>query len=317
MINKVYNRVSRKIRRWYNQHHCYDFLSQCDGWEKLSEPVIGNEETGSIFDPYVYDFDGQFYMYASQRKYGSIILVKSINGETWGEFTTILSGIADSDWEEVVNRASVVRKDGIWYMWYTGQKNNKSCIGLAISKDGINFERCESNPVLYPQYDYERESVMNPCVLWDDDEQIFKMWYAAGETYEPDVICYATSKDGVDWKKNEGNPVLTASENEYDKAKVGGCDVKKISKDKYVMYYIGYQNIDNARICVATSVDGISKWVRNKNNPILSPSKGKWDSHAVYKPSVCWSKEEQKWYLWYNGRSNSNEYIGLAFKKEE
>ena len=36
---------------------------------------------------------------------------------------------------------------------------------------------------------------MNPFVMYEDGK--FKMWYAAGETYEPNVICYAESDDGV------------------------------------------------------------------------------------------------------------------------
>lgn len=75
------------------------------------------------------------------------------------------------------------------------------------------------------------------------------------------------------------------------------------------MYYIGYQNIDVARICYATSVDGIH-WIRPQYNIIISPSKMSWDSDAVYKPSFI--KYKGKQYLFYNGREHDNEYIGVA-----
>ena len=94
---------------------------------------------------------------------------------------------------------------------------------------------------------------MNPDVIYDKEENIFKMWYAARETYEPDVICYATRKDGITWIKHKKNPVFTANINKLslDSFKVGGCDVHKISNKKYIIFYIGYSDINTARIFVA------------------------------------------------------------------
>ena len=81
----------------------------------------------------------------------------------------------------------------------------------------------------------------------------------------------------------------------------------------YIMYYIGYQNLDVARICYAVSTDGIH-WCRTDNNYCLSPSQDAWDSDAVYKPAV--QSYQGKAYMWYNGRSGNQEYIGMAIKEE-
>ena len=136
------------------------------------------------------------------------------------------------------------------------------------------------------------------------------MWYAAGENYEPDVIFYAESTDGDHWKKRQ-EPVLTKLEShEWEKAKVGGCDVKLKADGTYEMYYIGYQNVDVARICYATSKDGLD-WNRSDNNLLIAPSKNRFDSDATYKPSVV--ERDGKQYMWYNGRHNHEEYIGLAY----
>lgn len=83
---------------------------------------------------------------------------------------------------------------------------------------------------------------MNPHVIYDIKEKIYKMWYAAGDTFEPDVISYATSKDGIKWKKYKYNPIFIPNKNKnsLDSFKVGGCDVHKISDNKYLMFYIGY-----------------------------------------------------------------------------
>lgn len=196
-------------------------------------------------------------------------------------------------------------------MWYTGQANGKSYIGYAESNDGLHFHRTRNEPLLIPEFDFEQDSVMNPCVLFDGG--IYKMWYAAGETYEPNVLCYAESDDGLHWRKSAFNPIFTCNKNNvYEQDRVGGCQVIKTEDMGYLMFYIGYEDINTARICLAQSEDGITNWKRYKNNPVISPDAGSWDADACYKPSVLWNEEQNTWMLWYNGRNGSPEYVGLA-----
>ena len=78
------------------------------------------------------------------------------------------------------------------------------------------------------------------------------------------------------------------------------------------MFYIGYEDIDTARICVAVSDNGVTGWRRLASNPIVSPGAETWDGDACYKPSAYRDKENKRWLLWYNGRRKSAEYIGLV-----
>ena len=157
---------------------------------------------------------------------------------------------------------------------------------------------------------------MIPDVIYDKDEKLFKMWYSAGEKYEPDVICYAISKDGKNWIKYKNNPIFKPNINKLslDFYKVGGSDVHKISKKNYLMFYIGYSDINTARIFIAKSNDGINNWTRSKN-PIIQPTKGKFDNDACYKPSLIFNKKINRWMIYYNGRNKNMEYIGVAFAK--
>lgn len=312
LIKKVFFRIKSKIRRMNSIRHAYDYPSESNGWKKYGTPLLGGKTMGTYFDPYVREWNDRFVMFASFRNGACIVRCESDDGITWTKPVEVLKGTEANDWENIVNRASVIKVNDVWYMWYTGQDAQSSRIGLAISKDGIHFKRYKKNPILIPDQKYEQQSVMNPCVLWDDNEHIFKMWYSAGQKYEPDVLCYATSEDGINWNKSKNNPVLCKGIEEYDQCKVGGCDIIKTDHG-YLMFYIGYQNVDNARICVAKSEDGI-EWRRDKNNPIISASRDSWDAHAVYKPAVCYREREQRWYLWYNGRKEYDEYIGLARK---
>ena len=157
---------------------------------------------------------------------------------------------------------------------------------------------------------------MIPHVIYDEEEKLFKMWYSAGETYEPDVICYATSENGINWTKYKHNPIFKPNKNKFslDFYKVGGADVHKISKNKYLMFYIGYSDIHTARIFVAKSNNGINNWKRSKN-PIIKPTKGKFDNDACYKPSGIFDKKNNRYMIYYNGRNKNKEYIGIAFSR--
>jgi predicted GH43/DUF377 family glycosyl hydrolase len=197
----------------------------------------------------------------------------------------------------------------LYHIWYTGQANGHSRIGYATSKDGKTWKRMSKEPVIMPDEPWEKVAVMCPSVIWDGKEKLYKMWYSGGEQYEPDAIGYATSKDGIHWKKYSRNPVFKNNpQNEWEQAKVTACHVIK-ENDEYLMFYIGFRDIDYAQIGIAKSKDGISNWQRHPQNPIIRPGAG-WDASAVYKPYVIF--DGKRWLLWYNGRNGSVEQIGIA-----
>lgn len=309
MISKVTSKIRRKIHK----RTVYKFPETCDGWEKLDSPVLGGTSDGSIYDPCIRKVGDIYVMFVSHRNSKSIIRYESLDGYKWKNPIVILKPKDINLWDNRVCRGNFIIKNDVWYLWYTGMCEGYACIGLAVSNDGINFERCQADPIITPEQPFEKNAVMNPCVIWDSEINMFKMWYSAGNIYEPDILCYATSDDGIKWEKYSGNPIFEPGQYFYDKYKVGGCDVVKY-KDSYYQFYIGYENVDNARICLATSLDGIL-WKRNKNNPILSATPNGWDADAVYKPSIYIDEENSVILLWYNGRTGNTEHIGLARKK--
>lgn len=165
-----------------------------------------------------------------------------------------------------------------------------------------------------PELPWEKDALMCPCVIYDDQERIFKMWYSGGEKYEPDAIGYATSPDGISWKKHLLNPVFTANSSFlWEKDRVTAMHVMK-ENGYYLGFYIGFANgFEKACIGLARSKDGISNWERHESNPILTPGQaGDWDDCNVYKPYVI--HHEGKWMLWYNASRQADrvEQIGLA-----
>ncbi len=275
-----------------------------------NSPVFGNDETGTFFDAYVWRDNGRYRMDFSYRREKACAVSFSDDGIHWETPVITLPANPESGWEEHVNRNCVIKVGDVYKMWYTGQARGHSFIGYAESADGIRFSRLPM-PVMIPEYPFENASVMNPCVLYEDG--LYKMWYSAGETYEPNANAYATSRDGLAWEKCRINPIFTCvPENEYEQNRIGGCQVIHTEDMGYLMFYIGYKDIDTACICVARSENGVTGWERSPINPLILPEKGRWDGDACYKPTAVWNEEENKWMLWYNGRTEDREYIGLA-----
>ena len=288
------------------------------GWTKYEKnPVLGSPELGTCFDVNVIaKGSAKYNMYFSWRPLKAIALVRSNDGVNWTEPEICLRHDETSGWEDNLNRSCTIFWNGEYHMWYTGQARGYSKIGYAKSKDGVHFTRVVRHPVLISERPHEGFSMMNPYVMRDDARGVFRMWYASGETYEPNVLCYAESKDGIVWEKSLLNPIFVHGEGKaWDRDRVGGCEVYQLKDGRYVMFYIGYSDIHTARIGAAISPDGIRCWKRLKGNPLVEPVPGEWDSAACYKPSAVWDEEGDCWRLWYNGRTGSREYIGMAIHK--
>jgi beta-1,2-mannobiose phosphorylase / 1,2-beta-oligomannan phosphorylase len=283
------------------------------GWQKWAHnPVLGGD-LGTCFDLTMLQEQDTYRMWFSWRPQRSIALSESQDGIHWNTPEIVL---APEAWEMEVNRPSVVKVENRYHLWYTGQtwegeRTGTSAICYATSSDGRNWVRVQSEPVLSAALPWEGVAAMCPHVLWDEAAQLFRMWYSGGEQYEPDAIGYASSRDGIHWQKYAANPMFAAHpEYAWEKAKVTACQVVPWQTG-YLMFYIGFADIDHAQIGLARSPDGITRWERHPANPLISPGKeDEWDADAVYKPYAIWNGE--RWLLWYNGRRANVEQIGLA-----
>lgn len=285
-------------------------------WQKYSSTqILGDSSTGSLFDPYCMidkKYDKKYRCYVSKRNEASIVLYTSSDGINFDDdYITILK--SDKPDEYIYNRATILFRNGTYYMYYTKQVNNtKSYIYRATSTDGISF-KFDKNPILTPTLDFEKESVMNPDVIYNEKTNQYMMYYAAGEIYEPDVIGLATSSDGKTWTKNK-EPVLAKNPDKKaaDSFKVGATDVF-IKDGIFYVFYIGYTDIDTGRIFMIKSNDDIN-FDRQSYEIVVAPDANGFDKESVYKPSVVHDEDNNRWLLYYNGRTEDREYIGLYIR---
>lgn len=113
-------------------------------------------------------------------------------------------------WEgkDIFNPCTVVR-DGKVYMLYraedfVGKHNGTSRIGLAVSEDGLHFERYPM-PVFYPEddeyTDIEWEGGVEDPRIVEDGNGTYYMTYTAYDGKQT-WLCIATSKDLIIWQKH-------------------------------------------------------------------------------------------------------------------
>jgi beta-1,2-mannobiose phosphorylase / 1,2-beta-oligomannan phosphorylase len=99
------------------------------------------------------------------------------------------------------------------------------------------------NPVLTATLPWERyDAVMTPCVI-ELENDVLRMYYSGGESYEPDAIGVAHSYDGgVTWVKH-GDPIFFPDPtSKHDKYKVTSPHV--IFHDGwYYMFYCGFRGM--------------------------------------------------------------------------
>lgn len=276
------------------------------GWRKYEKNPVILPHWGETFDPSINRLPDRYRLYYAWRPVRSIACSDSFDGFHWTRPMLCLPYDLESGWEEEVNRQTVVCRDGKYHMWYNGQilghlgmGDGSSVLGYATSDDGIHWKRYPE-PVLRGEKGWECENILCPHILWDRGLQRYRMWYSAGEFYDPIMVGYAESEDGITWHRHPDNPIFKPIyENLWERERVGGSTVVTDQEGWHYMFYISYEDAHKSTISVARSRDGITNWERHPENPLIAtgPSDS-WDSEAIFKPTVL--HEKGRWLLWYN-----------------
>jgi predicted GH43/DUF377 family glycosyl hydrolase len=196
-------------------------------------------------------------------------------------------------WElkDVFNPAVIV-KDGKIYMIYraedtVGIHNGTSRLGLAISEDGLHFER-QPEPVFYPDNDsmkiYEWEGGCEDPRVVETENGKYIMTYTS---YDGKVarLCLASSDDLITWEKHGLVLGYGKFKDQWSKS---GAIISKQKGEKIIAHRINgkyWMYWGDKNMHAATSEDLIS-WVPilNKDGSlkvVFGPRKGSWDSDLV------------------------------------
>lgn len=225
-------------------------------------------------------------------------------------------------WESknVLNPSAVVKDDKVYLIYRAQDSSMVSRLGMAISDDGIHFER-QALPIFYPDNDlmnaYEWPGGVEDPRIIEDESGRYILTYTA---YDGKVarLCLATSDDLYNWTKH--GPVLNDEKYKSLWSKSGAIVVQQ-QNDRMVatkingLYWMYFGDTD---LFMATSEDLIH-WeaVEDQESDrlirVLNPRKGYFDSRLV-EPGPYALLRDEGILLIYNA-SNSANYNDPALPK--
>jgi sucrose-6-phosphate hydrolase SacC (GH32 family) len=216
---------------------------------------IGPHGDGNVYAPDVHFDQGKLRMwYGGQGKDGHdrIHYAESSDGLTWSKRGVVF----DDATANHVNDPSVIPLGDHYLMLYTVAGSGVTDrIDVATSQDGLTWRRLDTAIKPGANGTWDSLLVGRPSVLLD--EGVFKMWFdgrkdlplaapdptAAKSPNSRRAVGYATSNDGIHWKKHDGNPVFAQD--------AGGVHVSRSDR--------GYSMVFESRTgtMIAHSKDGI------------------------------------------------------------
>ena len=215
----------------------------------------------------------------------------------------------------------IVEHEDKLYMYYTGWNTGtdvpyRLSIGLAISSDGLTFERYGDGPIMDRSV-YDPAYCCTPYVMKIDGK--WKMWYLSGVKWRIHDGCpepyyhvkYAESADGINWVR-EGKVALDFSD---DLDAVGNQTV--IFEDGIYKMYYSYRKVKGYRtdpktayrLGYAVSQDGVHFIPRDDLFEIVG-ERGKWETIMNAYPRVYTFRDKK--YMLYNGNGFGTSGFGHA-----
>ncbi len=270
------------------------------------------------------DANGQFRSYSSyvdldKKDFSNIIHISE-------EPIIELGGLGEFD-EFGSMAGSVLKHNDEYNLYYCGWQRSAStpynwAIGLAKSRDSIKFKKIGKGPIVGPTYN---EPYLQACpIVYKVKDNEWHMFYLSGIKWIslPDgkkesqyLLMHATSKDGMEWKRNGIPAVKPIVEDECQTS----CSIVEID-GKYHMFFSyrhGTYFRENPnrgyRIGYAWS-DGFKEWHRDDDLAGLNVSSEGWDSEMVAYPHV--TKIDGKTVMFYCGNYFGKEGFGYALLEE-
>jgi predicted GH43/DUF377 family glycosyl hydrolase/DNA-binding beta-propeller fold protein YncE len=109
-------------------------------------------------------------------------------------------------WDAETGAPSALIFDDLLWMYFDGQSDavgadGDSAIGLALSADGANFDRVQSEPVLSPTHDHEGDHIADPHIVFDAEANHWRMYYSAFDGKQW-TVGHAISDDLETWESD-------------------------------------------------------------------------------------------------------------------
>ncbi len=207
---------------------------------------------------------------------------------------------SSSEWDSyAVTDGVVLKEDNSYKMYYRGTNvhDGYAAIGLAISSDGINWEKY-SNPVMTPE---GNEIAIGPedIIKVNSEYYIYYNMLNNGKL----SVGLAFSSDGINWTRYQDNPIIFPTLPWEENGTYFSSIIYE--NGTYKMVYTN-SNMSLGAFGSAISLDGIN-WEKVGSNPFFTSEEtvGNWANKITYPFLV---KFNNKYRVYYNN-SNPNDGI--------
>jgi hypothetical protein len=237
----------------------------------------------------------------------------------------MLSGQGNSWDSRDIYPGSVLFRDSVYHLWYTGWDGTDNWrytrSGYARSTNGITWTKHITpvldvgNPGSWDSYDAEAGAV-----LYDGAK--YNMWYSGYSSSQFNYqVGYATGINETTWTKR-ANPILSAGPSaSWDVAAVMWTSALRSSPSGgFKMWYTGWDGsklVDgywiNNQIGYATATNETT-WTKHPLNPVLTMGNaGQWDDARVHIPVVVHDSAAGLYYMFYTGMNRATEIQKIGF----
>ncbi|TBL81392.1 glycoside hydrolase [Paenibacillus thalictri] len=209
---------------------------------------------------------------------------------------------------------AVVKFNGQYWMYYSippygdGRERDGWAIGIATSRDLQQWERAGE---LTPKISCEANGLCAPgAIVLDGKIHLFYQTYG---NFPKDAICHAVSDNGIDFTRNETNPVF-APTGSWNNGRAIDADVI-VHDGKLFLYYatrdpLGQVQMQGVATAPLDSDFGREAWSEACGDTILKPELP-WEGQCIEAAALC--KRDGKLIMFYGGAyNNCPQQIGCA-----
>ena len=297
-------------------------------WTKRVQPIHSGAYS-LVGDPSVIH-DGPVYRmiyncYDPQRKGGAVCQATSPDGLGWvdlpakGPLQGRMIDTRPGKWDDTHETPYLTKYKGEYLLYFSGYRNKggffksfPAYVGLAVSRDGVNFTRVGDEPIIKgTPGGYDSDAVFSPSIVEHEGQLVMLYTGYCFDTCKREKGVYlmaATSSNGRDWVKRD-KPVMSKAD--LPKTKDGAAEaeiVKGPDGNFYLFMSLLYDQGHDIGLARAPTPYG--PW-DIAPDPIIRRGAGEFDDVGPIAPSVL--IEGDKVRLWYHGFSKRNTIqIGYA-----
>lgn len=288
-------------------------------WNKRSTPVLSGPFS-LVGDPSVIRDGAQYRMaytcYDPKRKGPAVCGATSGDGLEWTDVTVPgplpgrLVETRAGKWDDTHETPFLLKFNGEYLLYFTGYRNRgghfKSFplqLGMARSRDGVNFERVSDEPIIKVSPDgYDSDAIFSPTIVEHEGELVMLYTAYCLDNCKREKGVYlmaATSRNGRDWVKRD-KPVLSKTDVKTEDGAAEAEVVKGPDGLYYLFASLLYGGERGHDIGVAWAETPFGPW-RFAAESVVRRTAGSFDDIGPIAPSVL--IEGDKVRMWFHGFS--------------